>query len=291
MKLLLLSLTTSLVLFIPLKPASALPLPYKLDATGLVQHSRFAGTRPQPGVNFDGIVALDDCSGSVVRFTQSKPSDLAMVLTNGHCVESGFPSPATFISHQASERAFTLLSPEGEKIGDVSAREIVYSSMTKTDMTLYLLDLTFQDLETRYSVHALTVSSDHPVIGTKIKVISGYWLKEYNCQVETFIPHLKEGDWTWDDSVRYSRPGCEVIGGTSGSPVLDADTRSVIAINNTTNESGEKCTFDNPCEVDSHGETSFHKGYSYGQETYWLTTCLNEQNQLDLSTPDCQLFH
>ncbi len=56
--------------------------------------------------------------------------------------------------------------------------------------------------------------------GAAISVVSGYWKKTYNCNVDGFAYRLKEGDWTWKDSVRYTAP-CKVIGGTSGSPVVD----------------------------------------------------------------------
>ncbi len=35
------------------------------------------------------------------------------------------------------------------------------------------------------------------------------------------------------------------------------------------------CTLNNPCEVDADGNTTATKGQSYGQETYWFTTCLD----------------
>ncbi len=45
-------------------------------------------------MNFAGTVSLSNCSGSVVRMPDSAASDPALVLTNGHCLESGFPRPA-----------------------------------------------------------------------------------------------------------------------------------------------------------------------------------------------------
>lgn len=45
-------------------------------------------------VTFAGTVALSNCSGSVVRIPDAAPTDPALVLSNGHCMESGFPGPA-----------------------------------------------------------------------------------------------------------------------------------------------------------------------------------------------------
>src|SRR6187551_503278 len=60
---------------------------------------------PRPYHNFTGIVRLSNCSGSIVRWPDSKPADKVMMLTNGHCrktyaadeVEVDVPSVRTVI--------------------------------------------------------------------------------------------------------------------------------------------------------------------------------------------------
>jgi hypothetical protein len=47
----------------------------------------------------------------------------------------------------------------------------------------------------------------------------------------------------------------------------------------------------NPCEVDRSGHVEAHKGYGYGQETFWLYSCLNSSNQVDLGVAGCLLPH
>src|SRR5262245_31943663 len=59
-------------------------------------------------VDFTAIIALSNCSGSLVRFTTSKPDDFAMVLTNGHCLT--FLDPGDAVYHEASTRSFSLLN-------------------------------------------------------------------------------------------------------------------------------------------------------------------------------------
>ena len=100
---------------------------------------------------------------------------------------------------------------------------------------------------------------------------------------------LREGSWTFKDSIRFTQPGCETIGGTSGSPIISASSYEVIGVNNTTNESGARCTVDNPCEIDSMGNVTFEKGASYGQQLYQLYTCVNSSNGIDLNIPGCKL--
>jgi V8-like Glu-specific endopeptidase len=156
---------------------------------------------------------------------------------------------------------------------------------------LYKVKETYAEIKTKFNVRPLTLLSHRPLINDPIEVISGFWKKGYNCHIETFVDQLKEEGWMMKDSARYTRPGCETVGGTSGSPVILAGTRNVIAINNTGNEDGEKCTENNPCEIDSTGNITFVKGYSYAQQTYWIYSCLNAVNEIDVHSPECQLFH
>jgi hypothetical protein len=93
--------------------------------------------------------------------------------------------------------------------------------------------------------------------------------------------------WTWNKSIRYQDGGCQVIGGTSGSPILDKK-RVQIGINNTINEDGERCTLNNPCEENRKGKISVHLHRGYGQQTWWFYTCLSGTT-LDLDKKGCKL--
>jgi V8-like Glu-specific endopeptidase len=241
--------------------------------------------------NFEGIVQLSNCSGALIRFENSKDTDSAMVMTNGHCLESGMPHDGTFVYHQANHRGFNLFNSSAQTAARLMATSIIYSTMTKTDITIYQVNDTYASILTRSGVHPLTLSSKHPGVNTPIEIISGYWSRGYTCSINGFVYNLKEEEYTWEDSLRYSSPGCEVIGGTSGSPILEKGTRNVIAINNTGNEDGQRCTENNPCEIDQNGNVVVKQGTNYGEETYQIYSCLNANNQIDLTVPGCQLFH
>ncbi|MEU5684213.1 S1 family peptidase [Streptomyces venezuelae] len=239
-------------------------------------------------VTLAGTVALSNCSGSVVRVPNSKPTDPALVLSNGHCLESGFPAPGEVIVNKASSRSFTLLNASGGRLGTIRASKVAYGTMTDTDMSIYQTTSTYQDIESRYGIKALELNAARPEQGRKITVASGYWKKLYKCSVDGFAYRLKEGNWTWKDSVRYT-PDCKTIGGTSGSPVIDDETGKVVAVNNTGNESGERCTDNNPCEVDENGKVTVREGINYAQQTYWIVPCVGAGNKIDLSRAGCQL--
>lgn len=245
--------------------------------------------RPQiDAVDFAGTVALSNCSGSVVRLPDSEPTDPALVLSNGHCIESGFPAAGEVIVDQPSTRTFSLLDAEANSVGTLRADKLAYATMTDTDISLYELTSTYQDIEDDYGIQPLDLSDQHPVQGNAITVVSGYWEQTYSCAIDGFVPHLKEADWTWNDSVRYT-PGCDTIGGTSGSPVVDDESGQVVAVNNTSNDNGEECTLNNPCEVDENGDVSVHEGTKYGQETYIIPACVGTGNKIDLTAEDCTL--
>ncbi|MEU1661493.1 serine protease [Streptomyces griseofuscus] len=239
-------------------------------------------------VNFAGTVSLSDCSGSVIRFPNSADSEPALVLSNGHCLETGFPDPGEVITGQSSSRTFGLLNASGSKIATLRANQVVYSTMTDTDVTIYRLNTTYAQIKSSYGISPLTLSDTHPTAGTAIKVVSGYWKKTYSCNIDGFVNQLKEGDWTWKDSIRYTS-SCNTIGGTSGSPVIDTSTGKVVAVNNTGNEDGERCTVNNPCEVDANGNVTVHQGTNYAEETYGIPACFTTGNKLNLSAAGCTL--
>ncbi|MDX2601093.1 serine protease [Streptomyces caniscabiei] len=248
-----------------------------------------AGPAPAAqAVNFAGTVSLSNCSGSVVRMPDSEDNDPALVMTNGHCLETGFPTPGQVIVDRASTRTFGLLNSAGTRVGTLRASKIAYGTMTDTDMAVYQLTTTYAQIKSTYGIDALVYDTARPTAGTDISVVSGYWKRIYSCDVDGFAYRLKEGDWTWKDSIRYTS-ACNTIGGTSGSPVVNVATNKVVGVNNTGNESGERCTVNNPCEVDANGTVTVRQGINYAQQTWHVPACFGVDNKLDLSASGCVL--
>lgn len=262
--------------------ATALPL---LDQGSQAQ--AFADPFFTTDYDFNGIVSLSNCSGSLVRFDDSQDSDPGMVLTNGHCVQ--MMRPGQVYVNTMSFRGFSVLNSAGEKIGQVRARTLLYATMTDTDMAIYQLRESFQTIQDQYDVTPLTLSRDYAEVGDPIEIISGYWKRGYSCEIEAFVHRLKEADWIFKESMRYSQPGCNVIGGTSGSPVVLAGTKTIIGVNNTGNESGRECEMNNPCEIDEDGTIRYEIGFNYAQQTSWIYSCRRDNGQLDLGVEGCRL--
>lgn len=237
--------------------------------------------------DFEGIVKLSNCSGSIIKFAGQPMSSKAMVLTNGHCL-SGMVDPGKVILNRAESRSMKVYTKD-KKLIPVKTSRVLYATMTNTDMTIYELTISFDELASKYNIQPFELDSNRPLIGMDIDIVSGYWDRGYSCGIEDFVFKMKESDWTFSDSIRYSAVGCDIVGGTSGSPIILRGTRTVVGVNNTANESGKKCTMNNPCEINENGEITVRKAREYGQQTYNVYSCLRPDFNIDLSIAGCSL--
>lgn len=241
-----------------------------------------------PLTGYSGIVKLSNCSGFLVRLPSSKDTDPALVLTNGHCEEGGMPAPGEVVVDQPTRRSMALLGPHGRALGTLHSTKIAYATMTDTDVTLYQLDRTYQQLARTLGGRPLTLAAAPADLHTPVSVVSGFFQQTWTCSIDRVVYSLHEAGWVWKDAIRYT-PECDLIHGTSGSPIIDRTTGEVVGINNTGNDQGEACTLNNPCEVDEYGAVNVVRGRSYGEQTYRLTACAAPGNRIDLSLPGCML--
>jgi hypothetical protein len=272
-------------------PASALPLTTQRswEASAVLQSSE---VRFDDGFQVNGIIALSNCSGSLVRFKNSSDDAKGIILTNGHCAGGlfgGMLKPGEVYSKKARHFSVKLLSKTGSSVASLSADTILYATMTDTDVSLLQLNQSYRDIKKATGVDALVLADQKAAPGTPIQIASGYWKRTYSCQIDGYVNSLKEGDWLFKDSLRYSNQGCDVIGGTSGSPIISSTSGEVVGVNNTINEDGASCTVNNPCEIDVNGKVTVVQGRGYGQETYQFYSCLNAAREFDLATPGCVL--
>jgi V8-like Glu-specific endopeptidase len=239
--------------------------------------------------DFEGIVKLSNCSGSLVKFHGQSDEAKAVVMTNGHCIQKpgGYLNPGEVWVNKPLMREMKIFKTK-TLLHPITSTKILYATMTNTDVAFYELTESYSQILARTGVAPFSLSDVHPSENTEIEIISGYWERGYSCAIDGFVAKLKEGEWLFTDSIRYTA-GCDTIGGTSGSPIIERGTKNVIAINNTSNESGARCTLNNPCEVGSNGEIFAQKGLRYGQQTFNVYSCLTQDFKFDLTLEDCAL--
>lgn len=240
--------------------------------------------------DWEGIVKLSNCSGALVKFEGQPETQKARILTNGHCADlpgGRFIQPGEILLNKKVKRSIGIFDSK-KSLRKVNTTQFLYATMTTTDVAIYELELTYQQIKDQWDIDPLLVSAEHPVLNTEMEVISGYWERGWSCRVEAFIPTMKEDAYVWTDSIRYDA-NCDTTHGSSGSPIIERNTRTVIGINNTGNDDGERCTMNNPCEVSEDGTVTVRKGVSYGQQTYLFYACMNENFDFDLKRKECKL--
>ncbi|WP_154657570.1 S1 family peptidase [Dermatophilus congolensis] len=235
---------------------------------------------------FDGAARIMKCSGSIVKFPSSQKSDKGLFLTNAHCAANR-PSGDQVVVNVPESHLVTIM--KGAKIAnamDVHSTKLLYATLKKSDIALYELDKTFEELE-KGGVKPRSFAKAAPEVGAELSIPSALWAKNYTCTFNGFVPVLKEGKYHWEKSLRYSGEKCGLVPGTSGSPIYNKDGE-IVGIHNTKNEAGKKCETDNPCEVDEAGKVSVAQGVTYGQRVDELVGCF-ESGKIDLNKKGCSL--
>ena len=277
-------------LLIAMTSVSAFAFPVApFDALKKSENTKMVRSLDALAYDFEGIIKLSNCSGSLIAFNGQPLSSKAIVMTNGHCIQKpgGFLSPGEVWINRSINRSMKVFD-KNMKLTSVQATKILYATMTNTDVAFYELSETYNEIMAKTKVRPFLLDSVRPLEGISIDIISGYWDRGYSCEIDGFVFKIKEGEWTFTDSIRYTKT-CDTIGGTSGSPIIARGERRVVAINNTSNESGQLCTLNNPCEVDEAGTITVRAGVRYGQQTYDVYTCLTPSFQFDLNRSGCTL--
>lgn len=238
--------------------------------------------------NVEGAVTLNGCVGSVVRTPASRPQDPALLLTNGHCVAGDRPAPGTALVDQPADLEAPIADPQGWPQTTAHANRLVYATMTGTDIALYRLDQTYAQLQAE-DAKVFQLTSTPMRAGDPL--IMAYNTRRLNCTAEAVVPHLQEGGYQLDDSIRYATTeDCTTTPGMSGSALLAPDGNTVVGIHNTHNNAGEQCTENNPCEIGPDGTVTSGPGRGYGQQVNMIADCFTEGSKLDLSRSGCTLI-
>lgn len=224
-----------------------------------------------PVPNLEGAASLAGvCSASVVRTDRTRPGDPALLLTNGHCVPER-PAPGQTLKDVAMELPVTIGDRQGYLQAKAKTTMLVHATMTGSDTALFRLDQTYAQLRAKgVKIFKLADRSAKP--GEKVDIISSGNGNRFSCTIEAVVPHLREEGYTQDNAYRYD-PSCKPSHGGSGSPIVLRDGETVVGVHSTGNDSGERCTANNPCEVAADGTVTVRQGARYGQQITHLAAC------------------
>ncbi|PRQ10368.1 hypothetical protein C1Y63_11765 [Corynebacterium sp. 13CS0277] len=242
---------------------------------------------------FDAIVRVGNCSGSIIALPDAEPGDQALILTNGHCYNNRMRAGDVVTNMPSRQRVYLFAGDRARKIGTLTTTRALYSTTTGSDITIFDAGITYEELYRRYRTIPRIVANDTAGPGTGVQVTSGYWKRSYDCTITANVDKLKEGGWTWQGAFRMEGPGCSTRSGSSGSPVIDSTGR-VVAVNNTANFHGNYCTDVNACEVNldprsGYTNTTVHRGARYATRVDQLAGCFTH-SRTDLGRWECELY-
>ncbi|GAA3222749.1 trypsin-like serine protease [Oerskovia jenensis] len=237
-----------------------------------------------------GFPALSGCESSIVRTSTSAGDDPAMLLTNGHCLPVvdetfGIPGVGATIVDQPVDASVAFTDAQGYGLTTAEIERLLLGTITGTDVALYRLDESFEELESE-GVTVLTLAESRPQVGDTVTLKT---TDPRGCTIEAVVPVLREGGYEQHDALRMAAgPDCETYPGDSGAALVAADGVTVVGVNSTTNRDGLLCEIDNPCEVGPDGTTTVVTNQPYGQQVVGLNACLTEESELDLDARGCE---
>lgn len=245
---------------------------------------------------YDAMAKIRNCSASVIQFEGQKDSDNVLLLTNGHCVSCNLSTTDAIINQPYSDVVTLYRGNTPLIVGSLSIDQIVYATMTNTDLAILRTDLSYQNLQDKLRLAPRKISNQLPEKNDAVSVTSGHLEQHYRCQVDDIINAVREDQWQWHPAVRLKpSEACQIKPGASGAPVMNNEGK-IVALINTGNQEGQSCTLNNPCEIDASGQISVNKGAVYAVDTRMLNACfpngkLNLSEECPLTKPQIHIIH
>lgn len=274
------------IIFLSSSIAQSRPVGFEFDPMFLTPE------RPATVEDLKGMANLGNCSGGVLDIGRPMNAK-SLLITNGHCV-SGTLGANQAIINQPSQRFFRLFTYDGSTVL-VQAQKLVYATLTDTDLGLYELNVTYEELQSmNVKSYPLSMRSASP--GIPLRITSGYWKRTQECAVERIVYKLLEGfggdvsNPSVATNVLALTNECQIYGGFSGTPAIDLKTQTIIGLAFTVAEGGQKnCEERSPCEEDKNGKRVYLHGVSYVTRVDQIASCFLK-GEFDLNQPNCTLY-
>lgn len=256
--------------------------------------------------DYNGMVKIlgehEECSGAVVRFKGQAWSSKAFVLTSGHClfgVERAFHRRQMVYQDIAISRTLNQLRMEamdGDRFGhQVKVKKLVYATTYTVDAALFQLGETYNDL-LDMGVLPFDMSDSPPKMGIEIDIVSGLLGRGSRCRI---VGHVHEFFIEEDDIFLRNSPTyhCRLGSGTSGSPLVERGTRTILAIHSALWIGGRRVRI-NDCpsgildvcrRVNPHRNRARVKSTEFASQIHVFSRCFNSQFKIDLNLSGCEL--
>lgn len=255
-----------------------------------------------PVFALNGAAIVNGCSGALFTL-DGRGEDLpALVITNGHCLRwkdiggatAFLPAGKTlldFADPRLAENTFLLLQSETTAI-KVTARRLVFATMTVTDVAIYELSATVRELRERHGLSPLLLDRRPFRDGETVEVHSGLYNRTQSCAIDGRTT-LREGPYRTENGLRFTAD-CRLYVGFSGSPILRAGRRVFAGLANTHHDpdaAGPDCGFNKPCEIDgATGEPRPQPHRSYGVPADFLVDCYDDSSgRFDFTRTACRI--
>lgn len=247
-----------------------------------------------------GNAIVNSCSAGVIKLEAMSSSRKAIVATNGHCLrlnrtmdrESSYLNPGetlTNIETQAFlERTLIRIhAPSGTV--EVAAKRLIFATMTGTDISLFELNDSYDDLKEKYEIKPLIVSPKELAPKEAVQIQTGYYNRNFNCAFVRKV-NLREGPFHTNGALELTLE-CDIYPGVSGSPIVLRKSKMITGLANThTSGEGEVCGFNNPCIILGSQVIEPNAGTSFGVSLVGLNSCYNSQiQQFDFARKSCRL--
>lgn len=224
---------------------------------------------------FDGAA---NCTGTFLDVGGGADAP-AYLITNGHCAQS-WDANGVFIDLPAEgwSATFNYFADNPDAHLTVPAARVAYSTMKGRDVAIVELAATVGELQEQ-GITPLPLAIAEPDGMFRLRVVGApdtgmpadlAYLREEQC-LATGRANVFEFIWHFDDTFRNS---CQdIYGGSSGSPVFDADLHAIVGLMNTTTVGGlTPCGLGSPCEVATDG-TTWKPDTSYATPVIGLERC------------------
>lgn len=240
------------------------------------------------------------CTAFLIRPPGASGASSALALTNGHCISTGTNEVIRDRALPNTSRVtFRYFRDTVSEQLPVRAIRVLHSTMKGLDLALIELDSTLGQL-VNAGIEPLELTTSPPDPGEPVWSVGvpvtgvpldEQFLRRSACTLGAAADLI---EFTWHFWSSYANDCADILGGSSGSPVVSQRTGRVVAVINTTTagaaiDTGDfRCFNGQPCEV-VPGGFLYRRDTNYAVPVADLPRCFGVNGAFDLRLDGCPL--